>query len=106
MSLIMFSKLHSHQNPITLSEPAKHFKTQQGLAYTPSQMNELRNKGIPISNMMVSETLFVDGDLTGSMEYDPVLARGINEIDAWNMECEAKKNLLRGHKQDVESFES
>lgn len=82
-----------------------HIKTEQGLAYTPAQMNQLRQKGIPISNMMVSDNCFDDGDMSGDMSYDPVLARGVNEIDAWEMECEAKKNLMRAHKADVELYD-
>lgn len=100
----MLKKLFSRQKPVKLCE-CKFIQTQQGLSYTPSQMNALRQKGIPISNMMVNESLFCDGDLSGDLSYDPVLARGVNEIDAWNMECDAKKNLLRGHKLDKETFD-
>ncbi|UPW41716.1 hypothetical protein [Peromfec virus RodF8_10] len=100
----MIKRIFSRQKSISTT-PAKQFHVDQNLAYTPAQMNALRNKGIPISNMMVSESLFDDGTLSGDMSYDPVLARGVNEIDAWNMEREAKKNLLRGHKSDVETFD-
>lgn len=86
-------------------EPCECIKTDQGLAYTPAQMNELRQRGIPISSMMVSDNLFDDGDLSGNMSYDPVMHRDVNEIDAWNMEREAKKNLMRAHKTDVETFD-
>lgn len=100
----MFSKIKSHQNPVKLAK-SNHIKVEQGLAYTPSQMNQLRQRGIPISNMMVSESQFDDGTLGGDMSYDPILARGINEINAWELEMQAKKNLLNGHKRDVETFE-
>lgn len=96
--------LFSHQKPCTLKE-CKHIHTEQGLSYTPSQMNQLRQKGIPISNMMVSEELFFDGTLCGDMSYDPILRRDFNEIDAWELETQSKKNLMRGHKQDVETFD-
>lgn len=85
--------------------PCSSIKTQEGLAYTPSQMNELRKKGIPISNMMVSDNCFDDGDSSGDMSYDPVLARGVNEIDAWNMECDAKKKFMSAHIRDVELYD-
>lgn len=101
----MLRKIFCHQCGVTLRKPEKQFECQQNLAYTPSQMNQLREKGIPISNMMVSEKLYDDGDSTGSMSFDPVLARGVNEIDAWNMEMEAKKNLLRGHLNDKAMFD-
>ncbi|UPW41724.1 hypothetical protein [Peromfec virus RodF8_9] len=100
----MFKRLFAHQKSTTV-KPCKSIRTEQGLAYTPSQMNQLRQKGIPISNMMVSESQFDDGTLSGSMDYDPLLARGVNEIDAWNMERQAKKNLMRAHKEDVATFD-
>lgn len=100
----MEKKCHSRQKSVKLKDSA-YIKTQQGLSYTPSQMNRLRQKGIPISNMMVSDNCFDDGDSSGDMSFDPVLARGVNEIDAWNMECAAKKKLMLAHVRDVELYE-
>lgn len=93
------------RQPSCKCNPSSHIKTEQGLAYTPAQMNELRQRGIPISTMMVSDNLFYDGDSTGDMSYDPVLHRDVNEINAWEMERAAKKNLMRAHKQDVELYD-
>lgn len=93
------------RQPSCKCNASSHIKTEQGLAYTPSQMNELRQRGIPISTMMVADNLFYDGDSSGDMSYDPVLHRDVNEINAWEMERSAKKNLMRAHKQDVELYD-
>ena len=95
---------YSRQKPV-ITRPCVHIKTVEGLAYTPSQMNALRNKGIPISNMMVNDNLFDDGSSSGSMEYDPSLERGFNEVDAFNLSMDARKRLLKAHVDDKATFE-
>lgn len=100
----MITRLYSRQCSCTLRR-CKHIHTTQNLSYTPSQMNQLRQKGIPISNMLVNEELFFDGDNSGDMTIDPVLSRGFNEIDAWNLECDARKRLINAHKSEKSIYD-
>lgn len=98
----MLNKLKSHAKSRPCS-PSAHIKVEQNLAYTPAQMNELRERGIPISAQSYS-SLFYDGDTTGDMSIDPVITRGFDAIDAWNLEKDCKTRLANAHLQDKAYF--
>lgn len=98
----MFKKLHSHAKSRSCV-PSDHIKVEQNLAYTPSQMNELRERGIPISAQSFTSQ-FYDGDTTGDMSIDPVCTRGFEAIDAWNLEKDSKSRLAKAHLQDKAYF--
>lgn len=98
----MVSKLKysaNHQKTIVSDS----FRVQENLAYTPSQMNHLREKGLPISTSMVASD-FYDGDLGSSMAIDPVLTRGFDAIDAWELQQRSRSKILSAHKRDVEMY--
>lgn len=98
----MLNKLKSHAKSRPCV-PSDHIKVEQNLAYTPAQMNELRERGIPISSQSFS-SLFYDGDTTGDMSIDPVATRGFDAIDAWNLEKDCKTRLANAHLQDKAYF--
>lgn len=65
---------------------------QPGLALTPSQINEMTRAGIPISN--VNAMQFFDGYRT--LDFQPGLLnrRGVDMIDAWEHQMDARKKLV------------
>lgn len=78
-------------------------KVEQGLAYTPSQMRQMAEKGIPINTLMANETFF-DGDYNNSTDLPLEFTRGIDSIDAWNAERDSRKRLAAAHRNDVNLY--
>lgn len=76
---------------------------QSHLAVTPSEMNQMRLMGVPISSQMEPNN-FYDGDSSPSVSIDPMLMRGVDIIDAWNAEQSAKNNLRNGYLKDVKVY--
>lgn len=75
---------------------------QNNLAYTPSQMMELAERGIPISNQMVSPDNFFDGVSEGlSFELPLDRRRGVDVADCWQAEQSIKKKAKKGLKNDI-----
>lgn len=77
---------------------------QSHLAVSPREMNQMRNRGIPISSHLEASKDFYDGDASPSVTIDPMFMRGIDINDAWNAQQSAKKSLLNAHRNDVEMY--
>lgn len=98
----MFNKLYSHAKNSQIHSDTV-IPVEEGLAYTPAQMNELRQRGLPISTAMAAEN-FYDGDVSASVAVDPLETRGFEAIDAWNLEKTARSRLIGAHKKDVSIY--
>lgn len=66
---------------------------QQGLSYTPSMMNKMREQGIPISANSLPSELFEDGDTSNNYEVPLYRQRGIDVADVWEAEQTARKKI-------------
>lgn len=75
------------------------FKVQDGLTYTPAQMDMMRKQGIPISSYCPSDDQFDDGAL--SPQLSPEYCRGFSLIDAWNDAMESKSKIMNHVKQQT-----
>lgn len=83
-----------------LCEPSEDFlKVKEGLAYTPSQMYELMEKGIPIS--MQNTGTFVDGEPNPSWNVPLERERGVDASDVWQAQQEARKRIHTAHISDI-----
>lgn len=60
-------------------------KTKSGLAYTPAQMNEMMQRGIPVTNKNL-ENKFFDGDTNPHFNVDLMRQRGVDIADVWEAE--------------------
>lgn len=67
-------------------------KTKSGLAYTPAQMNEMMQRGIPVTNKNL-ENKFFDGDTATHFNVDLMRERGVDIADVWQAEQEAKQRF-------------
>lgn len=77
-------KLREHEEPVN-----------QNLSITPTQMDQLRRQGLPISTGILSSEYFDDGNP------DPTLTdvdrRGFDICDAWNKESELSAKISEGY---------
>lgn len=65
----------------------------QGLAITPSKIEELTNKGIPVS---ISNTPFEGEEFSkGDFSIDPVFTRDMDRNTLWENSQSAKSRLLK-----------
>lgn len=76
---------------------------QSNLSVTPSQMNQMRVHGIPISSN-VDPTKFYDGDSSPVVSIDPMMLRGVDIVDAWNAEQTAKNRLNDANRKDIKTY--
>lgn len=67
---------------------------QTGLAVTPSEMLQMAQSGVPISSQM-ADNLFYDGDTSMAVELDPLDQRGLDIVDVWNMQHDARKKIRK-----------
>lgn len=75
--------------------------TQQGLAYTPSQMLELTNRGVPISSLNVCQGF--EGTLDASFDsLPPSEVRGYDIVRAWNEQQDARDKISKAISKDKE----
>ncbi|WGL31071.1 hypothetical protein [Dipodfec virus UOA04_Rod_698] len=65
---------------------------QPDLAVTPSEMLSMSERGIAISSQM-NDKDFYDGDINNNFNIDPLLCRGVDINDAWNMQRDAVSKL-------------
>lgn len=79
---------------------------QDGLAYTPTQMLQLAEKGIAVSTNSVSDSLFFDGVPKGQGSFDlPVdMRKGFDVADAWQASQTIRAKAKKGLKRDIELF--
>lgn len=76
---------------------------QPGLAVTPAKMAEYADAGIPIASSMNDEN-FIDGDKTNIVDIDPLLMRGVDVVDAWNLQKRSRRNLVNANNKDVSNY--
>lgn len=76
---------------------------QSGLAVTPSVMMSLAEDGIPIASSM-SDDNFIDGDHTNVVDIDPLLMRGVDVVDAWNLQRRSRNNLVAAKNKDIQNY--
>ncbi|UPW41870.1 hypothetical protein [Peromfec virus RodF5_5] len=74
-----------------------------GLALSPAQMLDLSQSGVPIASQMSSDN-FVDGDSTNDMSLDPMLMRGVDINDAWELQMTSRKNLRNANLRDISNY--
>lgn len=91
------------QKPLRVANVGTFQHVQSHLAVTPSEMNRMRESGIPISSQ-VDPTKFYDGDSSSFVSIDPMLMRGVDILDAWNAEQNAKNRLANAHTNDVKVY--
>lgn len=79
---------------------------QNDLAYTPSQMMELMERGIPVSNQTVNPEMFFDGVSVKESTFELPLdrLRGVDVADCWQAEQSVKKKAKKGLKQDIAKY--
>lgn len=78
-------------------------KTRSGLAYTPAEMNEMMQKGIPVTNKNL-ENKFFDGDTNPTWNVDLMRERGVDIADVWEAEQAARDQLRKARKQYLDSI--
>lgn len=79
---------------------------QNDLSYTPSQMMELAEKGIAISNQSISADNFFDGVPIKESTFDLPMdqLRGIDVADCWQASESIKKKAKNGLKNDINVY--
>ena len=80
------------------SEPV----VQNDLSYTPSQMMEMAEKGIAVSNQSIAAENFFDGVPVSQSTFELPLEqrRGVDVADCWQAETSIKKKAKNGLKND------
>ena len=83
-------------------------EVQSDLAYTPSQMMSMAEKGIAVSAQNVNPDNFFDGvsveESTFNLPLDRL--RGVDVADCWQAEQNTKKKAKNGLKNDIKVFGS
>lgn len=100
----MFSRFKTISSRLRSYSP-EFIAVSSGLALTPSQMLEMSQSGIPVSSQMASD-LFYDGDTTMRVDIDPLDRRGVDVVDAWNLQKSSRKKLMEAHNRDVATYDS
>lgn len=73
-------------------------KTRSGLSYTPAEMNEMMQKGIPVTNKNL-ENKFFDGDTNPEWNIDLMRQRGVDIADVWEAEQLAREKVRTARKE-------
>lgn len=79
---------------------------QNDLAYTPTQMMQMAEKGIAVSNQAVSADNFFDGVPVNESTFNLPLERlrGVDVADCWQAEQSVRKKAKTGLKQDIAKY--
>lgn len=97
---------------------AKHFSrprrhegesvVQNDLAYTPTQMMQMAEKGIAVSNQSVSADNFFDGVPVSESTFNLPLERlrGVDVADCWQAEQSIRKKAKKGLRNDIKLYGS
>lgn len=99
----MISRLNKQNSKIVNSYSTTPVHVQDGLSVTPAQMHEMTQHGIPISSHM-SDSMFYDGDTKPIGQIDPLMRRGVDAVDAWNLQKQSRKNLKSSNLKDLENY--
>lgn len=74
-----------------------------GLAMTPSQMQELAVQGVPINNQTLA-AYYDDGYSSLSFEMPLDLQRGIDVAQLWEEKQRIGKKVVKAHKAEVDFY--
>lgn len=72
-----------------------------GQALTPAQMDEMRQRGTPISPANVDESLFYDGDINPKFEVNLADRRGVDIAEIWQ-QAKTSQKKMRGYNKSQE----
>lgn len=97
------------KNLLRFAKPRRHADesvVQNNLAYTPSQMMELAEKGIPINQGNIGADNFFDGVPIGEGTFDLPLERqkGVDVADCWQAAQSIRKKAKNGLKLDIKQY--
>ena len=76
--------------------------TKPGLAYTPSDMIRLAERGIPVSSQASSD--FYDGSLNPSWSVPMERTRGVDVSDMWEAQQESRAKIRNAQRNDVKKY--
>lgn len=100
----MIQTIRNHKNKNTRCyNNENRVYVQSHLSVTPSEMNQMRERGIPISSQC-DPSQFYDGDNSPCVSIDPMMMRGVDILDAWNAEQTAKNRLNQANKNDIKTY--
>lgn len=99
----MINRLHKQNLKSVLTYNVDPVHVQDGLSVTPAQMHEMTQHGIPISSQM-SDSMFYDGDSKPLTDIDPLMRRGVDAVDAWNLQKQSRKNLKNANSVDIQNY--
>lgn len=99
----MITQIRKHKNKSVNSYKSDPVYVQSHLSVTPSEMNQMRERGIPISSHC-DPSKFYDGDTSPSVSIDPMLMRGVDILDAWNAEQTSKNRLNNANINDIKKY--
>lgn len=79
---------------------------QNDLAYTPSQMMEMAERGIAVSNQSIAADNFFDGVSVAQSTFELPLdqLRGIDVADCWQANESIRKKAKKGLKNDIKLY--
>lgn len=79
---------------------------QNNLAYTPAQMQQMVEHGVPVTTHNLNPDLFFDGVPINQGTFDLPLdrLRGVDVADCWQADCSVKKKAKKGLKNDIKLF--
>lgn len=97
------SKLSSTPIPTVVTSPCDNCKVVPGLAYTPSDMARMSERGISVSS--VNDQLFYDGSPAAKFDVPIELRRGVDVNDAWNASRTARRRILNAHYNDKKIYD-
>lgn len=63
----------------------------EGLAYSPSRIAELTDKGIPVNGLAAATKMFYDGDTTNSMHLGAERERFVDVNDLWEKHIQLRE---------------
>lgn len=97
----MKEKFKTNQRLCTCIPSRTFLRTRQGLAYTPSEMLSLAERGIPVNQANAGENNFYDGELNPSWTVPIERDRGVDIADVWQMQMESRSKLNKAHRNDI-----
>ena len=100
----MFSRIRQSKQARTCHVLDNGFtKVVPGLAVTPSQMARMTAQGIPISSQLAEN--FVDGTSNPSFDIPIEQRRGIDVVQVWEAQKDARLKIINAHKADKQMYD-
>lgn len=87
-----------NSKPFVFAHCVSETPVQQDLAMTPSQMDVMRRKGVPISQSNL-DGMFYEGDTNSSMDVPLDMQRGVDLGMLWQESKEAGSKLAKSRKR-------